>query len=478
MAQRRRSARRQSVRSESVEQAGAPPPRRRRPNQGARKIPRAVFVIGSVFLIAIVTLVVTNYWFSVKRPGDEPFLQVNSRVFTWTDYVGMLRFQKLGTETLGGRFDAGREPYVLIQSMAENELVRQAALREGLRVSDEEIRQEMIQRLVDKPEELGGANQIDREFTVRLNNYLTAVQFSKGDYKELVEVALLRSQLRDKLGDTSLIPRVQPHVFLHLIQGDDPQSSSQTDNVGQIERLLADDEDFATVARRLSIDESGVDGGEIGWVPRLVFQDFDTELFGLREGQVSQPLRTDDGVYLVKLIERVNDRGRLEVILVEDLRTAREVENLFDSGISFSELSTRFSIDPELQANAGDLGLVAPGDHDGLFDKFIRGIALGESFGPVSSTGGTFFLMVTERTPAREIVENSLAVLKSRALDDWLRREWDQNIVNYCPGGQGNCFGSVKVTRALGEINDLSQTKVQANATATSQAADRAAGQG
>ena len=467
MAQRRRSTRRQTERAKRSEQEALQEPssRRRRASTAVRTIPKPFLVIGSIFLVAVIVLVLVNYWVSVKRPADEPFLEVNDTVFTWNDYVGRLRFIKLGTEVLGGRFDGGTEPYKLINIMAENELILQASAREGLSVTDEEIRQEMISRLVDKADEIDDPKQIDRELRVRLNNYLASVQFSSGDYRRLVENDLLREQLRQNVGSPLLLPRVQPQVFLHIILPDDQQ-------VAEVQDRLAEGEEFASIARRLSSDkDTRADGGERGWVPRLVFKDFDTMLFGLREGQVSDPLRTEDGYYLVKLVERVGDKAHLQAILVEDLPTARQVVGRFDSGLTFEELSVQHSIDPDLRASRGDLGQVGIGDHGGIFDELIRGIPLGEIGGPLGSLEGTYFLKVTDRTEAREVHEDDLDILKTRALDDWLNRERDRSQVNFCPGD--SCFGSVKVDRALKEIRDLALTKSQLAATAAKQEADR-----
>ena len=424
-------------------------------------------MISSLLLVAIIALVLVNYWFSVKRPADEPFLEVNSKVFTWNDYVGLLRFIKLGTEVLGGQFDSGTEPYKLINTMAENELIRQASAREGLSVTDEEIRLEMISRLVSSADEIDDPKQLDRELRVRLGNYLASVQLSSGDYRRLVEDDLLREDLRQKVGSPLFIPQVQPQVFLHIILPADEQ-------VTEVGGLLAQGEDFASVARKFSTDtETNADGGELGWVPRLVFQGFDTMLFGLREGQVSDPLQTEDGHYLVRLVERVGDKAHLQAILVEDLDTARQVEDRFDAGLTLGELSVQHSIDPDLRASQGDLGLVGTGDHGGIFDEFVGGIPLDKIVGPLGSVDGVYFLKVTGRTDAREVNEDNLDTLKTRVLGDWIDRERDQNVVNFCPGGDDNCFGSVKVARALQEIRDLSLTKSQAAATATRQAADQ-----
>ncbi|MCL0101473.1 peptidylprolyl isomerase [Dehalococcoidia bacterium] len=418
-------------------------------------------------MVIILILLVTEREVSVKGPENEPFLQVNNRTFVWRDYVDLLRFTKLGTESLGGRFDAGTEPYRLVQNMAEGELIRQAAPREGLYADDQLVRQEMISRLVDNAADID-PKDAERELRVRLGNYLATVQLSRDKYHEIVETDLLRDQLREKIGSPLLLPRVQPHALIHFIV-----LTENTDQA-EVQRRLDEGESFASVARDVSADENtSLQGGKFGWTPRLVFRDFDTNLFGLREGQVSEPIMTDDGVYLVRMVERVGNQARLEVILLKNRAEAREVERRFDSGFTFGELSAQHSIDPNLREVKGDLGMVSVGDYNGKFDQLIHGMPLNKPSGPFSASQGTYYFLVEERTEAREVSEDHLAILKGRALEDWISREWDQNLINYCPERDDNCFGSIKVSRALDEIKNVSQTNFQADATATAQEARR-----
>lgn len=468
---RSRSARRQAARAAAggrVQQGGiAPaPPGRRRGSPGIRRLPKGVALVSGVFIAAIVVGVIANWWVSVRGPNNEPILAVNSRVFTWGEYVRLLKFQKLGAESLGGKFDSGQGPYALMQTMAENELIRQAASREGLSVTDDQARQEMVSRLVpDATKNSGDPNQISREFSVRLQNYLATVQIGRGQYEDIVRNDLLREQLRQKLGET--IPHVQSQVFVHMIKVADADADKVADR-------LKKGEEFASVARKVSTDEDSREkGGEVGWTPRLVFKDIDTLLFGLRPGQVSDPVQTDKGWWLIRLVDRVGDKARLQGILVNDGTTARDVEKRIETGLAFADAAAQLSTDQGVRASRGDLGLVSPGDFGGAFDTLISGIPLKKVSDRISTTDGTMWVMVTDRTSAREVSDKSLDTLKTRALEDWIRREWDANKVNYCPKSPTDCFSNTKVDRALAQIRDVSLTKEQENATATAQAVER-----
>ena len=429
-----------------------------------RQIPKALVVIVGVFVVVIVAGVVANYWVSVKRPGQAPILQVNSTIFDWNDYVRLLKFQKLGAESLGSKFDSGQAPYALMQTMAENELIRQAATREGLRVTSEQVSKEMISRLLPDAKGADDPSQVDREFSVKLRNYLTTVQVTRAEYERIVETDLLREELRQKLGLT--IPRVQPHAYLHLIKVADADADKVTERLKKAE-------EFASIARKLSTDDSRENGGEVGWVPRLVYKDMDTILFGLRDAALSEPVQGTKGWWLIKPVERVGDKARLKGVLVDTGEAARDVEKKIESGLPIEDAAAQFSTDPAVRANRGDLGLVGVGEFSGVFDVLIRGIAPGKVSDRIGTTDGTLFIVVTDRTVAREVSDKNLDLLKTRALEDWVRREWDANKVNYCPGGPNDCFSNTKVDRALAQIRDVSLTKSQQAATATAQAVQR-----
>lgn len=435
---------------------------------GPRKLPRAFWVVAGILTVAIVTLVLVNWVFSVKRPADEPILQVNDRIFRWSDYVGILQFSYLGAEFLGQQFDNAGAPYEIINVMADNELVIQAALREGLSVSKDDIRQEMISRLVPNADSFDDPGLRNNEFTIRRNNYLSSVRTSNDQYEDIVRTDLIREQLRQKLGAN--LPRVQPQAFLHTISVADQDADS-------VERKLAAGNRFDVVARTHSIDVGSRDaGGEVGWVPRLVEKDLDLLLFGLRTGELSDPVSNPSGGWwLIRILQRTGDGGaQIRGVLVPSGAEAREVRRRVDSGESLEDLAKELSVHEASKSTGGLLGTVSVGDFDGAFDLEIEGIPLNTVSERLGTQGGVRWIKVTARTSAIEVAEDNLDVLKTRQLEDWLLRERDRNLVNYCPGSSDNCFSNLKVNKALTQIRDVSKTDVEDSATATAVAIKKA----
>ena len=92
----------------------------------------------------------------------------------------------------------------------------------------------------------------------------------------------------------------------------------------ELRARLEKGEDFATVAREASEDVgSAQDGGDLGYSGGDAFPaEFEEALASLQSGQVSQPLRTDSGWHLVKLL----DVRAKEAPSLADLRPEIEAE--------------------------------------------------------------------------------------------------------------------------------------------------------
>lgn len=90
---------------------------------------------------------------------------------------------------------------------------------------------------------------------------------------------------------------------------------------------LQGDADFAALAQEHSIGPSGPSGGDLGWFGGGVMIDvFFNAVAALEPGEVSQPVETEFGWHVIKLVEtRVKERPQLDDVraqLTEELRQA------------------------------------------------------------------------------------------------------------------------------------------------------------
>ncbi len=73
-------------------------------------------------------------------------------------------------------------------------------------------------------------------------------------------------------------------------------------------RIVGGGEDFATVAKQTSEDATAPEGGDLGEVePSKVLPEFEGPIEKMKEGEVSEPIRTASGVHLLKLEKRIDE---------------------------------------------------------------------------------------------------------------------------------------------------------------------------
>jgi peptidyl-prolyl cis-trans isomerase C len=85
--------------------------------------------------------------------------------------------------------------------------------------------------------------------------------------------------------------------------------------------------DFGEVAREVSTDGSARQGGDLGWFgPGVMIPEFEAAVRALEPGEVSEPLQTQFGWHLVRLVDRriasVPPLEQVREQLIEELRRA------------------------------------------------------------------------------------------------------------------------------------------------------------
>ncbi len=77
------------------------------------------------------------------------------------------------------------------------------------------------------------------------------------------------------------------------------------DKAKEIVELIAHDGDFAALARQHSTGPSGPSGGDLGYFGQgQMVPEFDKAAFALKVGEVSQPVKTQYGWHVIKVVDR------------------------------------------------------------------------------------------------------------------------------------------------------------------------------
>lgn len=110
---------------------------------------------------------------------------------------------------------------------------------------------------------------------------------------------VLQQYEQESAAFVAAIQRQAAHILIEF--GDDADAK-----LSQVQARLANGEDFATVASELSDDVGSSElGGDLGMTDGATFpESFETALAALEVGAVSEPVETDSGTHIIKLLSK------------------------------------------------------------------------------------------------------------------------------------------------------------------------------
>lgn len=136
--------------------------------------------------------------------------------------------------------------------------------------------------------------------------------------------------------------------------------------------------------------------------------------------------------YLAERVPTVAEQVHLHIIVLESYEDALEVKEKLDAGAVFADLAHEVSIDPNSKENGGDIGWIPVDILEGPFAWAALNLDIGEASEPLR-TGETAFSIsiISEKAVARELDDNSLEIMKAKALQDWLTEEMRHTKIEF-----------------------------------------------
>jgi len=243
-------------------------------------------------------------------------------------------------------------------------------------------------------------------------------------------------------------------ILLSLPEQASPEIIQKTaDKAEQLHQQLAAGADFAELAVANSNAPNALQGGDLGWrkgseLPALLA----SEAGKLKKGAVSEPVKTPNGFYLLKLndkrggsVQLVEQRQVSHILLKNteirnDSQSKRQAEALYrrlQSGEDFATLAKQYSDDAASGSEGGDLEWVQSGQMVPEFEKVMYETAKGSVSRPFKSRFGWHLLTVRDiRTEdiGKKVQENrARASIRKRRfneeLNSWLRELRSQAYV-------------------------------------------------
>lgn len=376
--------------------------------------------------------------FSVGAPFDRPAeaqdvlriaAVVNDRVISALDVINRMKFVVWSTGVPNTRENHQRLSAQILRNLIDEELQSQEAGRLNVNVNDRDVDKALSE--------------------VAKRNELTATGLSNILIRNGISVSTLRRQLRiqiawsraisrrlrreirvtddevddeiDRIETSRNKPRYRvAEIYLSV---DDPDQDEQIRQAAlRLLKQIRDGADFAALASAFSQSTSAAQGGDIGWIqPGRLSRELDDVLLGLEPKQVSAPIRTLAGYYLLLLRDKRQPEGSQIGQTVVDLHqvmlpatgtTGPAAQNALAGDIRAALTSCADLpklIDQIGTPESGPLGKLKLNDLSPDFRKAVRSLKVGETSAPVvSPSGRTLILMVCERIePKRKPVRRN-----------------------------------------------------------------------
>lgn len=336
----------------------------------------------------------------------------------------------------------------VLERLIMRELQVMRALQTGIRVSDADVDQAMLQ--------LAQQNGITLQ---RMRQVIEADGEDFSEFRFNISEELLTERLRQRI--VSSMPPISEteidillaseelsggeynisHIFKALPEGSTPTQIQEVRNeIDDIHRRLAEGLDFASAAISYSDGQEALEGGEVGWrdlnsVPAF----FADAIQDLQPGQFSEPIRSPAGFHIV----RVNDyRERGQVMLEEyharhimvttsEIVTAREamdeisvLKDMLEDGADFAELAREHSDDPTTANLGGDMGWFPPNAYGDRVYQTLLALEIGEFSEPFQTQGGWHIMQLLDK---REIDRTEQAI-REEARQKIRQRKAEQEI--------------------------------------------------
>ncbi len=273
--------------------------------------------------------------------------------------VGQLRTEVQRMEKASGKTLNKSERLQVLDVMINERLVIQAAERDRIMVTENEVNQQ-IQQLRNVLAQQLGRQPTDAEFTQAVMNEsgLDVPAFKEQLRRQLIVQKYLMSKKGDLINSIKMPTEediiseyallkgelVRPETIrCNMIQvsyGPDAASRSKAKTLAEslVKEINNDPAKFDEVAQRSVAPNSGYQAGDAGYLPRnqearkLVGQTFMDTAFSLKQGQVSKLIEGQQGFQIIKITENYAGK-QLELTDVLQLGTRITVRDYIGQGL-------------------------------------------------------------------------------------------------------------------------------------------------
>lgn len=339
----------------------------------------------------------------------------------------------------------------VLERLIVRKLQVQRALRTGIRVSDSDIDQALVN--------VAQQNGIS---VTQLREVLESEGEDFAEFRRNIGEEIMTERLRqrvvssmDPISDTEVDILLATedfsggeydisHIMVMVPNGASPQQMREAQaKIEKIYDQLAEGKDFASTAISFSESQDALEGGKIGWrdlnsMPR----EFAEAITQLSPGEFSQPVRSPGGLHVI----RVNDYRDRQQVMAEEYRAnhlmitpnelisqreamekIRDLRQQIENGADFATLAREHSDDDTSANLGGDMGWFAPQQLGDRFQATLEGLQDGQISEPFQSTAGWHII---QRTGYRETDVTEQA-MRNMARQTIMQRRAESEVESY-----------------------------------------------
>lgn len=185
------------------------------------------------------------------------------------------------------------------------ELLHEKVLDEKFDVSDKEMDQEM--------------EKLKTQYGTQLD--LIIEQQGEEFVRDMIKVDLLRKKAAEAAVEVTEDDMKDYHKSLegkirasHILVEDEKTAK-------EVKKKLDEGKSFEELAKEYSTDGSASNGGDLGWFGKgQMVEPFENAAFALKEGEISDPVKTDFGYHIIKVTQTVKSFDEMKDELKEEVK--------------------------------------------------------------------------------------------------------------------------------------------------------------
>lgn len=327
--------------------------------------------------IPLLLLSVFFSFIALAQPGtlDKIVAQVGDNIILLSD----IREQRLQAEEAKVAIDSSFDCRVLEQIMVTQILVNQAKL-DSVVVSDEQVDADMENRLRLIQNQMGGRQKLEEFYRMTYNEI-------KDKFREIIRTNMLADEMRNTItAGLGVTPKEVKDFFQNLPNDSVPFINMQLgfqqiviypeitkedkkialDRIRELrDQIVVQGKSFESLARLYSMDPGSAPmGGKIAATKGMMVPQFEATVFKLRPDEISEPIETEFGYHIIKLISRSGDDFMCLHILIRpefSVQTMNKASQRMDScyrmlklnELTWEQAVARYSNDASTRQNKG-----------------------------------------------------------------------------------------------------------------------------